>query len=118
MFPLATTLAVTVLIATPPAIRPDRPVDTAEALAALRAARAGVAAEGDALVGRPFRVAAPISPADWSYEPTFGALTYRPHPAFWSGSRDGRLASAVGLRLDDGRGEPMDLVLGRPPSTG
>jgi hypothetical protein len=103
-------LAVTVLIAAPPAIRPDRPVDTAEALAALRAARSGGVAEADALTGRPFRVTAPIAQADWSYDPTFGVLTYRPHPAFWAGSGDQRLASAIGFRLDSG-GEPLCLVL-------
>ena len=76
----------------------------------MKAARAGAAAEADTLAGRPFRVTAPIAPADWSYEPTFGVLTYRPHPAFWGGSGDQKLASAVGVRLDGG-GEPMGLVL-------
>ena len=111
MFPLtAALLAVPVLIAAPPALRPDRPVDTAEALGALSAARAGDVTEADALAGRPFRVTAPIAASDWSYEPTFGVLTYRPHPAFWGGSGEQKLASAVGVRLDRG-GEPMGLVL-------
>ena len=110
MFVSAASLAALVLIAAPPTIRPDRQVDTGEALAALRAARAGDPADGDALARRPFRVMARVSAADWTYDATFGVLTYRPHPDFWGGSDGAHLQSAVGMRLDDG-GEPFGVAL-------
>jgi len=110
MFPLAAFAAV-VLIAAAPVNRPDHLVDTSAALAALRAARAGDEDEAGALAGHPFRVIAPISPSDWSYDPTFGVLTYRPRPVFWTGSAAPLLTDAIGLRLDDGAGEPMGVVL-------
>ena len=111
MIQIAASLVAALLIAAPPAIRPDRPVDTAEALVALKAARAGDEAPADALAGRPFRVMAPVAAADWSYDPTFAVMSYRPHLTFWSGSTDPRLKNAVGLRLDDGGAEPLGVVL-------
>ena len=111
MIQFAASLVAALLIATPPAIRPDRPIDTAEALAALRAVRAGDEAPANALASRPFRIIAPVAAADWYYDPNFGVLTYRPHLTFWSGSADPRLENAVGLRLDDGRAEPLGVVL-------
>ena len=111
MIQFAASLVAALLIATPPALRPDRPVDTAEALSALRAVRTGDETSAKALASRPFRVMAPVGAADWSYDPNFGVLTYRPHLTFWSGSADPRLENAVGLRLDDGAVEPLGVVL-------
>jgi hypothetical protein len=111
MFPNAAAFAVAIMIAQPPALQLDRVVDTREALAALRAARAGDEGEANALAGRPFRVVAPIAASDWSYDPTFGVLTYRPRPTFWNGPGDPQIESAIGLRLDDGGAEPLGIVL-------
>jgi hypothetical protein len=109
MFAIAAAFAL--MIAHPPALQLDRVVDTPEALAALRAARAGDEAAGNALAGKPFRVIAPIAASDWSYDATFGVLTYRPHPTFWAGSGDARLEDSIGLRFDDGGAEPLGIVL-------
>jgi len=111
MFPIAAAFAVAVMIAEPPAIMPRGLVNTGEALAVLMMARAGDVDEANGMVGRAFRVSTPVAPTDWTYDAAFGVLTYRPHPTYWSSSRDPRLAGAIGLRLNDGGGEPLGIVL-------